>query len=142
VRAFAIFVLSLTSSCLCGISGPPSTLNSGTYVAQSFSLLPGATLVFDTAAKSGTLTPPGGAAIALGLAAVPEADWPTGCPTNTRVTVLEAYTLTPAPLDAGTVFWLAPRLTAGCGVDGAKPGQVVIESTMGGAQGTSFDRIP
>ncbi|MBL8955580.1 MAG: hypothetical protein JNK82_32695 [Myxococcaceae bacterium] len=127
-RIVCVSLCVLATAC-----GPkePSRVATGSYTAHASSELTDAKLDIDVTAKTATLTPKNGAAIALTLTAVPEASWPTACPTNTSSTVVEVYTVSPDPLTAGTMSITAPKLKAGCGIDGANPSQVMLEGTSG-----------
>lgn len=133
MRALFLTFLFLCSSCSCGPA--VSRFSSGRYVAS------GTTLQLDVTAKTASLTPPGGSAMSLTLTAVPEASWPTGCPTNLSSTVLEAFTIAPDPITIDGTSVPSPRLTAGCGIDGANPEQVAIESSAGSPR-IVFTRAP
>lgn len=129
-------------ACNCG-PGAPSRLTSGRYFGNSASSLPAATLQLDVGTRTASLTPFGGSnggTVTMTLTPVAEMSWPMGCPTNLRVTVLEAMTIAPDPLVVGNVTIASPRLTAGCGIDGANPDQVAIENGSGGMK-IIFDRM-
>ena len=123
MRAFFVILLLSVSSCSCG--PPTSRLTSGRYVAG------GTTLQLDVTAKTASLTPSGGSAMSLTLTAVAEASWPSGCPTNYSSTILEALTISPDPVVINGTSVSSPRLTAGCGINGANADQVAIESSSG-----------
>ena len=123
MRTLLVTVLLFVSGCSCGPA--TSRLTSGRYFAS------GTTLQLDVTATSASLTPFGGSAMTLTLTAVPEASWPSGCPTNYASTILEAFTVSPDPVVINGTSVSSPRLTAGCGINGANPDQVHIESSAG-----------
>ncbi len=131
MRALSLTFLLL----LCSCGRPVSRLSSGRYVAS------GTTLQLDVSAKTASLTPSGGSATSLTLTAVAEANWLSGCPTNVSSTVLETFEIAPDPITINGTSVPSPRLTAGCGIDGANPDQVNIESTSGSPR-IVFTRAP
>lgn len=118
----------------------PSLLKTGHYVGHDASLS-GASLDIDVTAKTATFTPSGGSAITWTLTAVPEASWPSECPTNARSTVVEEHKLSPDPLTIGSDTITSPLMQAGCGVDGPDASHVTVEGRSGvSVLKFSFDR--
>jgi len=121
-----LVVVGVLSAC-----GVQSVVTDGTYQsAETTGPLVNATLVVDVKGKTASVTLSGaGSPVVLQLTAVPPAQWETGCPTNYTSVSVETWKLSPDPAVLGTLSLANPRLVAGCGLDVAKPDEVVLEGT-------------
>lgn len=118
--------LLLTGVWLLSACGPQSVLADGSYQSMETSgALVRASLAVDVKAKTVSVTL-SGASSAVVLHATPAA-WGKGCPTNFSSVAVETWALAPDPAVLGTLSLAAPRLVAGCGLDVAKPDEVVLE---------------